>query len=78
MVKSVQSVLTYLLTTSAPRGTFSRLSTTHGCISITELLQFTIVGSFWASLGKALFQKECHQDAIKRRKTHNCFGTYKF
>ena len=31
-----------------------------------------------ASLGKALYQKACHQDAIKRRKTHNCVGTDKF
>ena len=28
----------HLLTTSGPRGTFSRLSTTRGCISIIELL----------------------------------------
>ena len=44
-----------LLTTSGPRDTFSRLSTTRGCMSIIKLLQFTIVRSFWASLGKALF-----------------------
>ena len=64
----------YLLTTSGPRGTFSRLSTKRGCISIIKLPQFTVVPSFWASLGEALFQKACHQDAIKRRKTHNCVG----
>ena len=45
-VKSVQSALSNLLTTSGPRGTFSRLSTTRGCISIIELLQFTIVVPF--------------------------------
>ena len=55
MVKSVQSALTHLVPTSGPRGTFSRLSKTRGCISIMGLLQFTIVRSFWASLGKALF-----------------------
>ena len=45
----------YLLTTSGPRGTFSHLSMKLGCISIIELLQFTIVPSLWASLGRALF-----------------------
>ena len=44
-----------LITTYGTCGTFCRLSTTRGCISITELLQFTIVRSFWASLGKYLF-----------------------
>ena len=53
MVKSAQSALTHLLTTSGPRGTFFLLSTTGGSISIIELLQFTIVRSFWAALGKA-------------------------
>ena len=33
-----------------------------------ELLQLNIVRSFWASLGKVLFKKECHQDAVKRRR----------
>ena len=50
---------------------FSRLST------IIKLLQFAIVPSLQASLGEALFQKTCHQDAIERRKTHNCVGTEK-
>ena len=77
-VKSVQSALTYLPTTSGPRDTFSRPSTTRGCISIIELLQFTIICSFWASLDQALFQKACYQDTIKRRKIHNCFGTDNF
>ena len=45
-IKSVQSALSDLLTTSGPRGTFSRLSTMRGCISIIELLQFTIVVPF--------------------------------
>ena len=27
-------------------------------------------------VGEALFSKECHQDAIKRRMTHNCAGTF--
>ena len=40
-LKSVQSAR------SGPRGTFFRLSTMRGCISIIELLQFTIVRSFW-------------------------------
>ena len=53
-----QSALTHLLTTSRPRGTFSRLSTTQGCISRIELLQFPVVRSFWTSLGKSLFWKE--------------------
>ena len=48
-VKSVQSALTFLLTTFGPCGTFSCLSTRPGCISIIELLQFTIVRFFWAS-----------------------------
>ena len=54
-LKSVQSALTRLLTTSGPRGTFFLLSTTRGCISIIELRQFTIERSFWASIGKGLF-----------------------
>ena len=53
-VKSVQSALTYLLTTSGPHGMFSRLSTKRRCISIIELLQFTIARSFWANFDKAL------------------------
>ena len=68
----------HLLTTSGPLVTFSRLSTMRGCISTIELLQFTIVRSFWASLGEALFWEACHQDAIKLKKTHNCVGTEKF
>ena len=55
LVKSVQSALTHLLTTSGPRGTFPHLSTARECISIIELLQFAIVRAFWASLGKTLF-----------------------
>ena len=55
IIKSVQSALTHLVTTSGPRGTFSRLNKTRGYISIMGLLQFTIVCSFWASLDKALF-----------------------
>ena len=78
VIKSFQLALTHLLTTSGPHGTFPHLSTTHGCISIIEFLQFTIVRSFLASLGKALFQKVCHQDVIKRKKTHNCVGKDKF
>ena len=54
-IKSVQSALTLLLTTSGPRGTFSRVSTKRGCVSIIKLLQVTILRSLWASLGKALF-----------------------
>ena len=52
-VKSVQSALTHLQTTSGPRGTFSRQNTTRECISITELLQCPIVvpfGQVWAKL----------------------------
>ena len=44
-----------LLTASGPRGMFSHLSMKLGCISVIELLQFTIVPSLWASLGQALF-----------------------
>ena len=54
-LQSFQSALTHLPTISGPHGTFPYLSTAHGCISITEFLQFTIVRSFWESLGKALF-----------------------
>ena len=63
-----KSAFTYLLTISGPRGTFSCLSTMRGCISTIELLQFAIVSSFRASLGKALFKKACHRDAMKRIK----------
>ena len=45
-VKSVQSALSDLLTTSATHGTFSRPSTKRGLISIIELMQFTIVCFF--------------------------------
>ena len=70
-VKSVQSAYSGL------RGTFSCLSTKRGCISIIKCLQFTIVPSLRASLGEALFQKAWHQNATKRRKTHNWVGTEK-
>ena len=59
-----------LTTTSETRDTIFHLCTMCGCYSIIELLQFTIVHFFWASLGKALCQKACHQDTIKRRNTH--------
>ena len=52
----VQSALTHLLTTSGLRGTFSRFSTTRRCVSIIELLQFTIVRSFWASLDSFILE----------------------
>ena len=45
-VKSVQSALSDLLTTSATHGTFSRPSTKRGLISIIKLMQFTIVSFF--------------------------------
>ena len=45
-VKSVQSALSDLLTTSATHGTFSRPSTKRGLILIIKLLQFTIVRFF--------------------------------
>ena len=38
IVKSVESALTRLLTTSGPRGTFPHLCIMRGCISITEWL----------------------------------------
>ena len=60
LVKSVQSALSDLLTTSATHGTFSRPSMKRGLISIIKLMQFTIVRFFQASLGEALFQKACH------------------
>ena len=47
----------HLLTTSGSRGTFSRLSTTRGCISIIELLQLTIVRSFGQVQAKFCFKK---------------------
>ena len=50
----------------------------RGCISIIELLQFTIVSSFWASSGEALILQVCHEDTIKRTKTHNCVAIEKF
>ena len=43
LLQSFHSALTHLLTTSGPHGTFPYLSTAHGCISIIEFLQFTIV-----------------------------------
>ena len=46
LVKSVQSALSDLLTTSATHGTFSRPGTKRGLISIIKLMQFTIVRFF--------------------------------
>ena len=45
-VKSVQSALSDLLTTSATRGTFSRPSMKRELISIIKLMQFIIVRFF--------------------------------
>ena len=45
-IKSVQSALSDLLTTSATHGTFSRPSMKRGLISIIKLRQFTIVRFF--------------------------------
>ena len=45
-LKSVQSALSDLLTTSATHGTFSRPSTKRGFILMIKLLQFTIVRFF--------------------------------
>ena len=60
IVKSVQSALSDLLTTSATHGTFSRPSMKRGLIFIIKSFQFTIVRFFQASLGEVLFQKACH------------------
>ena len=49
-----------------------------GCISIIELLQFTTIHSFGASLGKAVLECVCHQDTIKQTNTHNCIKIEKF
>ena len=58
-MQSVQSALTHLLTTSEPPGTFSRLSTKRGYISITK---FTTVPSLWTStLGDP---REKFQDSV--------------
>ena len=46
LVKSVQSALSDLLTTSATHGTFSRPSMKRGLISIIKMMQFTIVRFF--------------------------------
>ena len=43
LLKSVQSALSDLLTTSATHGTFSRPSAKRGLISMIKLLQFTII-----------------------------------
>ena len=45
-VKSVQSALSDLSTTSATHGMFSRPSTKRGLISIIKLMQFTIAHLF--------------------------------
>ena len=42
-VKSVQSASTYLLTTSGRCAMFDHLSMVRGCLSVIELLQYTIV-----------------------------------
>ena len=46
MVKSVQSALSDLLTSSATHGMLSRPSRKRGLISIIKLMQFTIVRFF--------------------------------
>ena len=45
-VKSVQSALSDLLTTSGTHGTFSRPSAKRGLISIIKLMQFAIARFF--------------------------------
>ena len=67
-VKSVQSALSDLLTTSATHGTFSRPSTKRGLISIIELMQFTIVRFFKASLGKLCFRKRAIKMLLSNEK----------
>ena len=39
----------HTLSTSKPRGRFSRLCTKPKCISVIRLLQFTVVRCIWAS-----------------------------
>ena len=46
LLKSVQSALSDLLTTSATHGTFPRPGMKRGLISIIKLMQFTIVRFF--------------------------------
>ena len=41
-------------------------------LNCCNLLLFVPFGQAQAKL---CFKKACHQDAIKRRKTHNCVGT---
>ena len=62
-VKSAESALTHLLTPSRPRGTFFLLSTTRECISVIELMQFTIVRSFGQVYATLCFRKS-HQNVI--------------
>ena len=63
-VKSAESALTHLLTPSRPRGTVFLLSlTTRECISVIELMQFTIVRSFGQVYATLCFRKS-HQNVI--------------
>ena len=77
-VKSVQSALTHLLTTSGPRSTISHLSANRGCISIIELLQFTIVRFLWAALGKACFRKRAIEMRLSEQRVVIALGQKKF
>ena len=68
MVKSVQSALSDLLTTSATHGTFSRPSMKRGLISIIKLMQFTIVVSFRRVWAKLCFRKRAIKMLLSNEK----------
>ena len=67
-LKSVQSALSDLLTTSATHGTFSRPSMKRGLISIIKFMQFTIVRFFRQVWAKLCFRKRAIKMLLSNEK----------
>ena len=78
LLKSVQSALSDLLTTSATHGTFFRPSTKRGLISIIELLQFTIVVPFGQVEARLCFRKRAIRRLLSNERSIIALGLQTF
>ena len=67
-VKSVQSALSNLLTTSATHGTFSRPSMKRGLISIIKLMHLPLSVSFRQVWAKLSFRKRAIKMLLSNEK----------
>ena len=67
-VKSVQSALSDLLTTSVMHGTFSPPSTKRELISVIKLMQFTIVHFFRQVWARLCFRKHAIKMLLSNEK----------